>query len=48
MTDIQCVRDLLASEYGIHSEKELAVALANMAKLNIAVFVSPIRKDDGK
>ena len=44
--DIQCVKDLLASEYGIRTEKELAAALANMPKINIGVFVSPVRKDE--
>lgn len=48
MADIQALRELLATEYGITSDKELDVALSRMKKINIGVFVSPERKDRRK
>lgn len=40
MADVQSLRELLATEYGIHSDKELGEALSRMKKINIGVFTS--------
>jgi len=40
VADVQSLRELLATEYGIHSDKELGEALSRMKKINIGVFTS--------
>ncbi len=44
MADINTLKKLLAEEYGITTVKELDEAMKN-SKLNIGVFVSPVRKN---
>ena len=44
MADIQVVRKILAEEYGIKSDWELAEALKKMPPINIGVFASPVAK----
>ncbi|MBR2890417.1 MAG: hypothetical protein IKC09_09105 [Oscillospiraceae bacterium] len=48
MADIQALRELLATEYGIRSDKDLDEALSRMKKIDIGVFASPERKDRRK
>lgn len=45
MADINALKKLLAEEYGITTVKELDEAMRKIGKLNIGVFVSPVRKD---
>lgn len=42
--DIEALRKLLAEEYGIRSDRELAEALSRMKKINIGVFAAPVEK----
>jgi len=44
MTNVKNLRKLLAAEYGIKSDMELAEVLKKMQKMNIGVLVSPITK----
>lgn len=46
MVNIPELKKLLAEEYGIRSEAELSEALRKMKKVNIGVFVTPVRKED--
>ncbi len=45
MTNVQNMRELLAAEYGIKSDMELAEALKKMQKINIGVLISPISRE---
>lgn len=44
MDNVQSMRELLATEYGIKSDRELIEASEKIQKINIGVFVSPIIK----
>ena len=42
MTREEKVMKLLQEEFGIHNEHELDLAIANMEKVNICVFVTAV------
>ena len=48
MADIQRVKELLAEEYEIRSNRELYETLNRTGKLNIGVFAAPVRKEGKK
>ena len=46
MINVEEVRKLLESEYGIKTEEELNEAIKKMKPVDIGLFVSPLRKEE--
>jgi hypothetical protein len=46
MINVEEVRKLLESEYGIKTEEELNEAIRKMKPVDIGLFVSPLRKEE--